>query len=60
MNGNFNIVNDITLRNLMSYGTKYRLSSKLNINSFIKQFTNDIDIFIYRILIFYNKPIAYF
>lgn len=43
----------------MVYGNKFRLPSKSNINTIVKQFTYDSDLFIYKLSILYNKLIEY-
>ena len=58
--GNLNIVNDLKLRKLMGYGTKFRLSSRLSVKQMMQQFTYDLDLLIYKISAYYNKPIQYF
>lgn len=58
--GNLNIVDDYLLRKFMCYGTKFRLPSKSTYKQIIAQFTYDIDLFIYKISVSYNKPIAFF
>ena len=44
----------------MKFGTKFRIPSKTNISAILKQFTYDLDLYIYKISSYYNKPIAYF
>ena len=44
----------------MKNGTKYRLPSHSNANSILKQLTYDLDLFIYKISVSYNKPIEFF
>ena len=39
---------------------KFRIPSRTTINNILQKFTYDIDSFIYKISISYNKPIAYF
>ena len=39
--------------------TKYRLPSNTNTNSILKQLACDLDLFIYKLSVSYNKPIAF-
>lgn len=44
----------------MSYGAKFPTSCKYTANPKFKQFYIDLDIFIYKNSIDYNKPLEYF
>lgn len=58
--GDLNIVENKKLRNFMILGTKFRLPSNYNSESIILKFIYDLDFFIYKMAIKYNKPIQYF
>ena len=44
----------------MGYATKFRLPSCLSVTEIIQQLTYDLDLFIYKISVHYNKPIKFF
>ena len=44
----------------MGYGTKFRLPTCLSVKQIMQQFTYDLDLFIYKLLVHYNKPLKYF
>ena len=44
----------------MKYGTKFRTPFSTNVNDILKQFTCDIDFYIYKTASSYNKSITYF
>ena len=44
----------------MKFGTKFRFSSHNKVTSTVKQLTYDLDLFIYKVAVSFNKPIAYF
>lgn len=44
----------------MSFGPKYRIPSRHSIDSILNQFKTDLDLFIYKFAIDYNKPLEYF
>ena len=56
--GNLNIVSDLHLRKLVSYGTN--LDCHLSFKQIMQQFTCDLDLFIYKFSIHYNKRINFF
>ena len=60
LTGNLKIINNLQLNKLMKNGMKYRLPSHTNANSILKQLTYDLDLFIYKISVSYNKPIEFF
>ena len=43
----------------MGYATKFRLPSCLSVTEIIQQLTYDLDLFIYELPVYYNKPIEY-
>ena len=44
----------------MKFGTKFRLPSHNKVTSIVKQFTYVLDLFIYKVVVSFNKPAAYF
>ena len=44
----------------MKFSTKFRLPSHNKIPFIIKQLTYDLDLFIYKVAVSFNKPVAYF
>ena len=60
ISGDLNIIHSIKLKKLTKYGTKFRTPSCTNSNTILKQFTYNLDLYVYKISSYYNKPIAYF
>ena len=58
--GDLNVIQCNKFIKLMKCGTKFRTPSCTNINAILKQFTYDLDLYIYQISSSYNKPRAYF
>lgn len=47
--GDLNVVENDNLHLLMNYGTKFRIEFKYTVNLVLKQFSLDLDLFIYKI-----------
>ena len=59
LTGNFKIINNPQLNKLMENGIKLRLLSHSNANLIVKQLIYDLDFFIYKLYVSYNKPLAF-
>ena len=57
--GNLKIINNFQFNKLMKNDIKYRLPSDISVNSIMKELTYDLDLFIYKISVSYNKHVAF-
>jgi len=58
--GDLNIINHEQLKNIMSYGTKYRIPTYSTIKKILQQLHHDLDYFIYKVAIKNNQTIELF
>jgi len=58
--GNLNIVNNECLKNIMKFGCKFKLPSKLSFRRIIASISSDLDIFIYKTALQFSYPVEGF